>query len=131
MKLRSYEVFYKRVRCLFPSIGIKEGRFLKELKAHLQDFFIMHPNITYEEIVDFFGTPEDIVRNYIEFEGVEKVNKRNIIRKYLRITICVVSMSLFFVLGIFFFYWVKGYSRYSTNVPTHGEIYIEEGVIEP
>lgn len=66
MKLRSYEVFYKRVRCLFPNVGTKEGRFLKELKAHLQDFSLVHPNVTYEEIVNFFGTPEEIMKNYIE-----------------------------------------------------------------
>lgn len=39
---------------------------MKELKAHLQDFSLVHPNVTYEEIVDFFGTPEEIMKNYIE-----------------------------------------------------------------
>ncbi len=75
MKKTNYEMFYQRVRCLFPSIGIKEGRFLKELRYHLQDFSFSHPNAGYEEITAFFGTPEEIVKNYIESEGIETVVK--------------------------------------------------------
>lgn len=84
MKKTNYEMFYQRVRCLFPSIGIKEGRFLKELRYHLQDFSFSHPNAGYEEITAFFGTPEEIVKNYIESEGIENVVKRFTVRKYLR-----------------------------------------------
>lgn len=131
MKLRSYEVFYKRVRCLFPNVGTKEGRFLKELKAHLQDFSLVHPNVTYEEIVDFFGTPEEIMKNYIEAEGIENVSKRITTRKHFRIVICIICMLVFFMCGIFLSYWKESYQNYSTDVPVQGEVHIEEGVIEP
>lgn len=131
MKLSSYEIFYKRVRCLFPSIGIKEGRFLKELEAHLQDFSLVHQNVTYEEIVDFFGTPEEIMKNYIESEGIEVVAKRIATRKYWRITIVSMILLVIFVCGIFFSYWYKSYRNYSTDIPTQGEVQIKEGVIEP
>ena len=103
MKPRSYEIFYKRVRSLFPNVGTKEGRFLKELKAHLQDFSLVHPNVTYEEIVDFFGTPEEIMKNYIEAEGIENVSKRITTRKHFRIVICIICMCLCFSCVAFFF----------------------------
>lgn len=131
MKLRDYELFYKRVRCLFPSVGIREGRFLKELKAHLQDFALVHPNVTYEELVGFFGTPEEIIKNYIEAEGIEKVSKRITTRKHFRIVVCIICMLVFFMCGIFFSYWEESYQSYSTDVPAQGEVHIEEGVIEP
>lgn len=104
---------------------------MKELKAHLQDFSLVHPNITYEEVVDFFGTPEEIMKNYIEAEGIENVSKRNITRKHFRIVIFILCMLVFFICGIFLSYWKESYQNYSTDVPTQGEVHIEEGVIEP
>lgn len=36
MKSNNYELFYKRVRCLFPSIVFKERKFLRELRFNLR-----------------------------------------------------------------------------------------------
>lgn len=36
MKSNNDEIFYQRVQCLFPSIGFKERKFLRELRFNLR-----------------------------------------------------------------------------------------------
>lgn len=131
MKKTNYEMFYQRVRCLFPSIGIKEGRFLKELRYHLQDFSFSHPNAGYEEITAFFGTPEEIVKNYIESEGIENVVKRFTVRKYLRFFISGIFLLFFFLWVAYFIFWIKSYQAFTAEIPAYGEVTLEEGIVEP
>lgn len=131
MKPNNYKIFYERVRCLFPSIGFKEGRFLKELRFQLRDFSFSHPNSTYEEIVSFFGSPEEIIKNYIESEGIETITKRVTTRKYLRFFIYGVFTFLLLMWITYFFFWVKSYREFVSEIPAYGEVTIEEGVIKP
>lgn len=130
-KKSNYEIFYQRVRCLFPSIGFKEGKFLRDLNFHLRDFSFSHPNCTYEDIVDFFGAPEEIFINYIESEGIETMSKKFLLRKYLRTFIYITSIFLFFIWVTYFIFWVKSYREFVSVIPAYGEVTIEEGVMKP
>ncbi|HJD38208.1 MAG TPA: hypothetical protein IAA00_15005 [Candidatus Blautia ornithocaccae] len=131
MKTNNYETFYKRVRCLFPSIGFKEGKFLRELRFNLRDYSFSHPNSTYEDIVDFFGSPEEIMINYVESEGIDKIEKRFTIRKYIRLLTYGVFIFLFFIWVTFFLFWANIYHEYTSQVPAYGEVTIKEGVVKP
>ena len=102
MKSSNYLLYYKQVRSLFPSIGFKEGKFLRELKYHLRDFCLSYPNSTYEDIVEFFGAPEEIIKGYVETEGIQTITKRATIRKYIHICVyIIIAVLFFFVCNIF------------------------------
>lgn len=131
MKSNNDEIFYQRVQCLFPSIGFKERKFLRELRFNLHDFSISHPNSTYEDIVYCFGLPEEIMINYVESEGIEIIEKRFTKRKYIRLLVYGIFVFLFFTWITFFLFWTKIYNEYTSQVPAYREVTIKEGIVKP
>lgn len=73
---KNCQLFYKRLRILFPSIGFAEGKFLRDIKMQLRDFSIENPGAEYEDVVEFFGNPEEVYIDYIHSQGKEHVYNR-------------------------------------------------------
>ena len=73
---KNCQLFYKRLRTLFPSIGFAEGKFLRDIKMQLRDYSIENPNAEYEDVVKFFGNPEDVYVDYIRVQGREEIYNR-------------------------------------------------------
>lgn len=65
--------YYKVLKELFPRISFKDGKFLRDIRLELSDFAREHPNMTYEELVNTFGRPEDIVRDYLADQNFEYI----------------------------------------------------------
>ena len=97
----------------------------------MRDYSFSHPNSTYEDIVDFFGSPEEIMINYVESEGIDKIEKRFTKRKYIRLLTYGVFIFLFFIWVTFFLFWANIYHEYTSQVPAYGEVTIKEGVVKP
>ncbi len=62
---KNESLYYKKLRFMFPNIGFREGRFLRDLRMQLNEYSITHPNASYEEICSFYGKPEDVLADYI------------------------------------------------------------------
>ena len=114
---KNCQLFYKRLRTLFPSIGFAEGKFLRDIKMQLRDYSIENPNAEYENLVKFFGNPEDVYVDYIRVQGREEVYQKLQTRKYVRRILGVVIIVL---LGIWITYsviWWNGYNIFSKVMP--------------
>ena len=126
---KNCQLFYKRLRTLFPSIGFAEGKFLRDIKMQLRDYSIENPNAKYEDVVKFFGNPEDVYVDYIRVQGREEVYNRFQVKRWIRyiayLLLLIIPISLITYLFIF---W-KGYNIFSINIPTVNEIVIEQGEI--
>ena len=126
---KNCQLFYKRLRTLFPSIGFAEGKFLRDIKMQLRDYSIENPNAEYEDVVKFFGNPEDVYVDYIRVQGREEVYNRFQVKRWIRyiayLLLLIIPISLITYLFIF---W-KGYNIFSINIPTVNEIVIEQGEI--
>ena len=124
---KNCQLFYKRLRTLFPSIGFAEGKFLRDIKMQLRDYSIENPNAEYENLVKFFGNPEDVYVDYIRVQGREEVYQKLQTRKYVRRILGVVIIVL---LGIWITYsviWWNGYNIFSKVMPVIERTSIEEG----
>ena len=124
---KNCQLFYKRLRILFPSIGFAEGKFLRDIKMQLRDYSIENPNAEYEDLVKFFGNPEDVYVDYIRVQGREEVYQKLQTRKYVRRILGVVIIVL---LGIWITYsviWWNGYNIFSKVMPVIERTSIEEG----
>ena len=124
---KNCQLFYKRLRTLFPSIGFAEGKFLRDIKMQLRDYSIENPNAEYEDVVKFFGNPEDVYVDYIRVQGREEVYQKLQTRKYVRRILGVVIIVL---LGIWITYsviWWNGYNIFSKVMPVIERTSIEEG----
>lgn len=98
--------YYKVLKELFPRISFKDGRFLRDIRLELSDFAREHPNMTYEELVDSFGRPEDIVRDYLadqDFEYILACIKKKSIWKTC-VTICLSAAIICSAIYVWFFY---------------------------
>ncbi|MEG0275576.1 MAG: DUF6120 family protein [Coprobacillus sp.] len=95
--------FYNKIHRLFPLLGNEEKQFLNKFKEHLEIYETKYPSQTYDDYLEYFGNPKDIISTYyehIESEYIVTHMKSRKIIKYLSITfICVfiaVSIALVF-----------------------------------
>lgn len=127
---KNCQLFYKRLRTLFPSIGFAEGKFLRDIKMQLRDYSIENPNDEYEDVVKFFGNPEDVYVDYIRVQGREEVYNRFQIKKWIR---CIFYMLIILTVlfGIIFYYVLyQSYYSFNSNMPNIIEFNLEEGKVK-
>lgn len=125
---KNCQLFYKRLRTLFPSIGFAEGKFLRDIKMQLRDYSIENPNAEYEDVVKFFGNPEDVYVDYIRVQGREEIYNRFQVKRWLKLvfhTILIVSAVVCF---LFCYFLRKSFiSFYVNTIPEITESTVEEG----
>lgn len=124
---KNCQLFYKRLRTLFPSIGFAEGKFLRDIKMQLRDYSIENPNAEYEDVVKFFGNPEDVYVDYIQTQGREEVYNRFRLKKYGQYVIRILLIFLIVIWIITFYYWHKSYIIFYNGMPQFEQNILNEG----
>lgn len=124
---KNCQLFYKRLRTLFPSIGFAEGKFLRDIKMQLRDYSIENPNAEYEDVVKFFGNPEDVYVDYIRVQGREEIYNRFQVKIWIRYIFYIFLLILLLLWMTYFFIFWKGYNVFSNSVPDETLLIIEEG----
>lgn len=90
--------YYKNIVSQFQFKGKKEKFFLHELKKHINE--IQEDDLTYDKLVENFGTPNEVYNSYIESLDevylANKLNHKKWIKRLIIISvICVVSLCMF------------------------------------
>ena len=124
---KNCQLFYKRLRTLFPSIGFAEGKFLRDIKMQLRDYSIENPNAEYEDVVKFFGNPEDVYVDYIKNQEKGRIYLKFQLKKRIRNAIGFLVLIVLFLWITYFLIWWKGYDIFSNNIPNVKVTTIEEG----
>ena len=124
---KNCQLFYKRLRTLFPSIGFAEGKFLRDIKMQLRDYSIENPNAEYEDVVKFFGNPEDVYVDYIKNQEKGRIYLKFQLEKRIRNAIGFLVLIALFLWITYFVIWWKGYDVFSNNIPNVKVTTIEEG----
>ncbi len=124
---KNCQLFYKRLRTLFPSIGFTEGKFLRDIKMQLRDYSIENPNAEYEDVVKFFGNPEDVYVDYIRVQGREEVYKKYQFRETIKRLIYVAILILCIACSITFYFLRKSYLAFEDITPKDIQTTIERG----
>lgn len=91
--------YYKNIVSKFKFKGKKEKEFLLELNKHIHEYESQN-DLTYENLVENFGTPDEVYNSYIEALDenylTEKLNQKKLLRKLIiTCIICVLMLSLF------------------------------------
>ena len=124
---KNCQQFYKRLRTLFPSIGFAEGKFLRDIKMQLRDYSIENPNAEYEDVVKFFGNPEDVYVDYIRVQGREEVYNRFQVKRWLRWTLHIILIISVIICIMLCYFLQQSYCLFNSIMPIRKETTIREG----
>ena len=80
---KAAQEYYFILKSIFPKVTVEEGRFLKEFKTSLIEFTLVHPQCTYDTLEEEFGSPQDILHEYLDMHDSNKISQ-DIKRMHLR-----------------------------------------------
>ena len=63
---RAIQHYIKQVKAIFPLYGRERRRFINDLKEDVESHTEKINDTSYEGIVEHFGSPAEVVSNYIE-----------------------------------------------------------------
>ena len=101
----SFERYLHDVRSVFPVFQKSEQRFFQDFSSAIQEYQNTHPDCTFEELKENFGSPEDIITEYYDNIGSGAYVKTMRKSYYLKIiTIAVIILSMCIVSRIYYIY---------------------------
>lgn len=114
------------IKVLFPVYGKAEKDFLKQLVVRINEFSNDNEEAEYEDYLEEFGMPKEIVSAYyesIEFEYLlHKMKVRNMIKKAVFIIMTILTLLCIWFFCLFYI----GYIDSNDSIITHKEITITE-----
>lgn len=124
-------LYYNTLKSIFPSVGYKEGKFLRDLKDQIIEYSFEKPNCSYNDVEKIFGKAEDVVFEYISSQGCKeihkKVQKNNLKRRFLFFFILLSLLGFLF----YMMFLCASYKRFSNAMPEIKETIIYDGSIQP
>ena len=86
--------YLRQCRNLFPVYGKLERTFLNRLKVQINEHLELFPNISYDTLVEQFGTPKEVVMEYyVNVDDDYLLRKTNFV-KHIRIFLSIVILIL-------------------------------------
>lgn len=93
----------------------------------LRDFSIENPGAEYEDVVEFFGNPEEVYIDYIHSQGKEQVYNRFQRRKSVHQIIGIIIILVIGLWAVFSVIWWRSYNAFHNFMPTIEQIELDEG----
>lgn len=108
--MNNIKKYIKNIWTIMPMHTKKEKFYLNELKKHLNEYVDDHPQCSYDDIVQQFGDPKDIVVDYIqnsnENELIKRMKLKSIIQRFL-IFFSVICTILAIWIGILWYDYIQ------------------------
>lgn len=116
----------KNILALMSLKSKKEKEYIEDYMISVKEFCNESKNATYNDIIENFGEPKDVVIAYLkecdENYLLKKINTRNIIKKTASgfiVVVCCLALIATYLL-------YKGYSEAKNSYITREEVFIEE-----
>lgn len=115
--------YYRDLRLFLPVRGKKEKHLFSEIHMRLEELNENTEDISYEQICEEFGTPQEIVSGYFCDTDAEYLVKKLRFTQYIRRVSIALIIAIFVVMSVYSYYLHKLYLEVSEkDVPTY---YIE------
>ena len=105
--------YIRQVKAIFPLYGRERKRFINDLKEAVESHIEDTKDGSYEGIVKHFGSPAEVVSDYIEGMDSEALYRKIIFRRRI-LTIAGIVLIAVLVGVIFNLYW--NYDAYRQSV---------------
>ena len=117
--------YLSAVRTLFPIHNKKKRQFLKKLSCAMEEYASENPDLTFDQLKEHFGTPQEIVHEYLSEMPEEELRRCLSIKKYVRICLCAILIVFIIAASVFSYSYYKAF-----KAAEHAIIYREETTIE-
>lgn len=102
-KLKPY---FLQIKFLLPIYGRQERKFIRDLRTNIEEYRESHPDCTWDELINEFETPQEIVNNYLSAFSPEylckKIKRKKIMRAVL--SIIIISFTVFLSIKTYYCY---------------------------
>ena len=118
--------YIQQCKSLFPVYGKLERTFLNRLKVQVNEHLDLFPDLSYEKLVEQFGTPKEVVMEYYDnIEDDYLLSKIDLAKKVKKFLLFIAILFL-----IYFFY--QSYTTYQALnlIKDQQIIYEKQGTIE-
>lgn len=105
--------YIRRCKNCFPVYGKEEQQFLKRLRHQMEEYTQENPDVTYQQLEEWFGTPIDIVKSYYDsLEDEDRLIDRacfsRTLKKVMIIILMVISIIGVYDSAIMYFSYLDG-----------------------
>ena len=105
--------YIRRCKNCFPVYGKEERQFLKRLRRQIEEYAQENPDVTYQQLEEWFGTPIDIVKSYYDsLEDEDRLIDRacfsGTLKKVMIIILMVISIVGVYDSVIMYFSYLYG-----------------------
>ena len=105
--------YIRRCKNCFPVYGKEEQQFLKRLRHQMEEYAQENPDVTYQQLEEWFGTPIDIVKSYYDsLEDEDRLIDRacfsRTLKKVMIIILMVISIIGVYDSAIIYFSYLDG-----------------------
>ena len=105
--------YIRRCKNCFPVYGKEERQFLKRLRRQIEEYAQENPDVTYQQLEEWFGTPIDIVKSYYDsLEDEDRLIDRacfsRTLKKVMIIILMVISIIGVYDSAIMYFSYLDG-----------------------
>ena len=118
--------YLRNCKRLFPVYGKRERQFIKRLRDRIQEHIDSSPNLTYEELLEQFGSPKDIVIEYYNTVDDDYLLRKTNLVKYLKIVLFSALAIVIIYFGTHFVLLYKSYQDVQDSIIIHEETIIRE-----
>ena len=118
--------YLRNCKRLFPVYGKRERQFIKRLRDRIQEHIDSSPNLTYEELLEQFGSPKDIVIEYYNTVDDDYLLRKTNLVNYLKIVLFSALAIVIIYFGTHFVLLYKSYQDVQDSIIIHEETIIRE-----
>lgn len=117
---KELDVYFKQIKKLFPLYSKEEKRFLQDFKKAVYDFVSLSADCSFEDVIERFESPSDVVHNYISSIDQEYLFKKMSIVSLLKKILLTITIALILYFGMHYYY------LYNLYIETQNQIITEE-----
>ena len=117
--------YFKEIKLLLPIYSKEEKIFINDLRKSVDEYIESNPNCTYEEILERFEEPADVVFNYISCLDQHELCKKISLRKTIKRAIIIIVLTAIATCSIRIIFHYISYLEYKNTIITHERVVIE------
>ena len=122
---KNLKEYLKDIRLLLPIYGKDERKFIKDLKKSIIEVMEQNTNCIWEDIIEHFEEPQEVVYNYTSSLDQSQLCKRVSLRKNLIRATAIITLVIIVMISFKGYFYYHLYKETQSQIMTHETVIIE------